>query len=396
MNNGNDVSGVANYTNKIREWAKERNIIGGGSSSIDQFIKGLTESGELWGNTLKGNTAKLKDDIGDIYVCLTNATGILGINLEDYAESLFARHPTAGASNYAVNGPKRHSLQLLYTLSAASQWIERITDATDRDEIKKLKEGFCEACLDILYVLTTIAQENGWTMMDCIKEAYNDIKDRKGVMYNGAFVKERDFTVPFVMQLIRDDNHGKATPYLSDWLRKNPFWEVWGAAQGDNNVAPFAVSEAAVDMMGKAKEGELTVVLGRFGEVTANGRVYIIDEQLLHDSLANLIGKQVGEMGAKPAVCGGDLNEYSKIIHNVNPINSAGVLTNCVITKTPGGIGGDELEVIGLIKPSDRFKDAVFAGDKLNFAIRGISTNKTADGHHVDEVVDLVCFDVVK
>ncbi|AFE86197.1 putative transcriptional repressor [Salinivibrio phage CW02] len=45
---------------------------------------------------------------------------------------------------------------------------------------------------DMLVVLTNICERNGVTLSECARIAYTDIKDRKGKMVNGVFVKEED------------------------------------------------------------------------------------------------------------------------------------------------------------------------------------------------------------
>lgn len=47
---------------------------------------------------------------------------------------------------------------------------------------------------DMMVVLINIAERNGYTVQECLEQAYNDIKDRKGKMINGTFVKESDLT----------------------------------------------------------------------------------------------------------------------------------------------------------------------------------------------------------
>jgi hypothetical protein len=44
---------------------------------------------------------------------------------------------------------------------------------------------------DCMVVLINIAERNGLTLAECLGHAYNDIKDRKGKMINGVFVKEK-------------------------------------------------------------------------------------------------------------------------------------------------------------------------------------------------------------
>tara|TARA_R110000851_G_C12988728_1_gene557090 strand:+ start:234 stop:518 length:285 start_codon:yes stop_codon:yes gene_type:complete len=43
---------------------------------------------------------------------------------------------------------------------------------------------------DIIVVLINIAERNNLSIVDCMNVAYEDIKDRKGTMIDGIFVKE--------------------------------------------------------------------------------------------------------------------------------------------------------------------------------------------------------------
>lgn len=45
---------------------------------------------------------------------------------------------------------------------------------------------------DINVVLINLLERNGFTMQQCLEVAWNDIKDRKGKMIDGVFVKESD------------------------------------------------------------------------------------------------------------------------------------------------------------------------------------------------------------
>ena len=45
---------------------------------------------------------------------------------------------------------------------------------------------------DCVVVLTILAAQNGLQIEDCIAQAYDEIKERKGVMKDGVFVKEED------------------------------------------------------------------------------------------------------------------------------------------------------------------------------------------------------------
>ena len=52
----------------------------------------------------------------------------------------------------------------------------------NKDEIK-------DAIGDIIVVLTNLATLNNLKVEECINTAYKEIKDRKGKMVNGTFVK---------------------------------------------------------------------------------------------------------------------------------------------------------------------------------------------------------------
>lgn len=80
-------------------------------------------------------------------------------------------------------------------------------DADPNKQILKLGEEFGEVCEamakgypdaledgigDMFVVLTIFAMQNGTSIEHCVAQSYNEIKDRKGKMLNGVFVKEAD------------------------------------------------------------------------------------------------------------------------------------------------------------------------------------------------------------
>jgi len=66
-------------------------------------------------------------------------------------------------------------------------------------EVGELSDNVCKGrCIkddvgDCLVVLNNIALQNKTTLSECLELAYNDIKNRKGVMKDGIFIKEDDF-----------------------------------------------------------------------------------------------------------------------------------------------------------------------------------------------------------
>jgi len=80
-----------------------------------------------------------------------------------------------------------------------------IEGSTDKDqclkliqEVGELSDSICKGkdirddIGDIVVVLINIAARNNLSMTECIACAYEDIKDRKGKMIDGVFVKEAD------------------------------------------------------------------------------------------------------------------------------------------------------------------------------------------------------------
>lgn len=78
-----------------------------------------------------------------------------------------------------------------------------IKGSTDRSQFDKLDEEVGELLCsiineddvkddigDIMVVLINIAERNNTTIQECLEVAYEDIKDRKGKMVDGIFVKE--------------------------------------------------------------------------------------------------------------------------------------------------------------------------------------------------------------
>ena len=94
-------------------------------------------------------------------------------------------------------------------LEMIAQWhYDRnlISGSTDKDqclkliqEVGELSDNICKQqpviddIGDIIVVLVNIAERNNLSMTECIEHAYNDIKDRKGQVVDGIFIKESDY-----------------------------------------------------------------------------------------------------------------------------------------------------------------------------------------------------------
>lgn len=214
---------VPEYCALIRGWATDRNIIGGGSTPLDQFIKGLSEAGEIWDNIGKGNRALIKDDIGDIIVCIINSMGNFDLNLEDFLDdAILPNGSPANQRLYQKRGLKRYSLQVLYALTGYSKHLESVMDAAEDEgviDVDSMLLFMADEAANLVCVLDTIARAHDWTLAECLAQAYGDIRYRKGLMYEGTFVKEKNFTDAMVNAALADPNTKPATAaYLREWI----------------------------------------------------------------------------------------------------------------------------------------------------------------------------------
>lgn len=100
----------------------------------------------------------------------------------------------------------RGSRNMKDLIEKTSQWHHDrnlIDGATSKDQVLKLiqevgelSDSVCKGedvkddIGDCLVILINIAEREGTTLEECLAVAYNDIKDRKGRMVDGIFVKE--------------------------------------------------------------------------------------------------------------------------------------------------------------------------------------------------------------
>ena len=93
-------------------------------------------------------------------------------------------------------------------INKVAQWHRDrnlINGASDKDQFCKLiqeagelSDSICKGkdvkddLGDMIVVMINIMERQGISMEECLQKAYDDIKDRKGRMVDGIFVKEGD------------------------------------------------------------------------------------------------------------------------------------------------------------------------------------------------------------
>lgn len=163
---------------KVEQWAQDRNLING-CKPIDQAMKLFSEAGELADNIGKGRD--IKDDVGDVLVVMIIIAKQLGATLSSF-----------NAPEWAEDTNKKLLLKLQGSL----------VDYVELAEYKSFPSGIVKR---ILNILNGIARNHKTTLEECLSVAYNDIKDRKGIMHNGTFIKSTDPAYNSIVKSIEVD-----------------------------------------------------------------------------------------------------------------------------------------------------------------------------------------------
>ena len=154
---------------KIEQWAEDRNIING-TKPIDQAMKLFSEFGELADNIGKGRDCR--DDIGDVFIVLTIICKQCKKSINVVVDNVVS-DPHCFESNSKVS-----VIELGMTITS-------MLHENNSDPLMFNVEGaLCD--------LNDICIVNGYTLEECVQIAYDDIKDRKGIVHNGLFIKESD------------------------------------------------------------------------------------------------------------------------------------------------------------------------------------------------------------
>jgi len=84
-----------------------------------------------------------------------------------------------------------HDRNLIAGSTDAAQHTKLVEEVKELETNILLSQPVVDDIGDCLVVLINIAERNGLSLLDCLSHAYEDIKDRKGKMVDGVFVKER-------------------------------------------------------------------------------------------------------------------------------------------------------------------------------------------------------------
>ena len=158
----------------IHQWAKERGIFDK-STPFDQLLKTHEEVGELIKACYDNDRPAIQDAIGDVMVTLINYCYMI----DGDAVSFFGKYKKTTYDKYA---------KAIYTSITINETLSGLMRSAC---VYKTKISHTTSlCISLIFdCLYTLADLYNTTLEECLNLAYNEIKNRKGRMINGKFVK---------------------------------------------------------------------------------------------------------------------------------------------------------------------------------------------------------------
>lgn len=161
------------YNDLVINWADNRQILSE-STPTQQFIKLMEEYGELASGVSKQNEQVIKDSIGDCLVVL-----IILHKMKNLKGNAFKNLPK-------VHYEFKHN-SVIYVAEELGR-IGYIVNRPELDWDGRLEEHINEA----IHALQDVAIKHKTTLVECLGLAWGEIKDRRGIMQDGVFIKTAD------------------------------------------------------------------------------------------------------------------------------------------------------------------------------------------------------------
>ena len=148
----------------VQQWSIDRGL--DKADSEKQLLKLYEEFGELASGIAKGNKEVVKDSIGDVLIILAQQKGVKSIS--DFCVIF---------DHLSINDLMPRAAELIGLISL---------------RIRKTNDEIEEYIVRLISCLRTIAKSENLNFEDCLSQAWNEIKDRKGKLIDGVWVKEED------------------------------------------------------------------------------------------------------------------------------------------------------------------------------------------------------------
>lgn len=153
---------------KVEQWFIDRNLHE--ANPVKQFEKLMEETGELFEGIAKGRNELIKDALGDMQVVL--------IGMEQQIK------------NGAQIEASPQDMELLLLASSLGSMAQKIHKHIMHNETQTPLVR--PELVSLHSSINAIAIHNLTTANDCLALAYDEIKDRKGKLIDGIWVKEED------------------------------------------------------------------------------------------------------------------------------------------------------------------------------------------------------------
>lgn len=151
----------------VQQWSIDRGL--DKADSKKQMLKLYEEFGELASGLAKGNKEVIKDSIGDVVVVLIILAQQKGVkSISDFCVIF---------DHLSINDLMPRAAELIGLISL---------------RIRKTNDEIEEYIVRLISCLRTIAKYENLKFEDCLSQAWNEIKDRKGKLIDGVWVKEED------------------------------------------------------------------------------------------------------------------------------------------------------------------------------------------------------------
>lgn len=151
----------------VQQWSINRGL--DKADSKKQLLKLYEEFGELASGLAKGNKEVVKDSIGDVVVVLIILAQQQGIRqISDFCVIF---------DHLSTNDLMPRASELIGLISL---------------RMRRTKDEIEEPIVRLISHLRTIAKYENLKFEDCLLQAWNEIKDRKGKLIDGVWVKEED------------------------------------------------------------------------------------------------------------------------------------------------------------------------------------------------------------
>lgn len=173
---------------KVLQWAEDRNLIKGATPK-DQYAKLIEEISEFTIGIDEDNIDEIKDGLGDTLVVATILAAQTGTTINESVEAfdtlVSQAHATKTDKWFARPTYTQDVDGLIHNVV---NFVGELSNGLSKKNPDKVRFGIGGLVRTIAVISTRFDTE----LADNYAESYEVIKDRKGRMVDGAFIKQED------------------------------------------------------------------------------------------------------------------------------------------------------------------------------------------------------------